>query len=325
MGIKHAAVKATGDRGLASEWNANHVIDDDVDVANFQLLSAALENRTTWPAGPVAGQIIYRTDLATAYVWNGTAWVALSAVTRSATKIVAANDSLDKLRADYVCDGTADNVQIQDAINALPATGGRVLLLDGTYNIALADFTSSITINKPGVTLQGQGRNTKLAWTDYMSLFPCVIKVAGVVDVTICDIGLVVTDAGPPALASFFIRTDNGSHNLEVRNITATGLTMQVYTAATCNYMRFSNWSCGAMVVAMDIYNGARCSITEMRGTAFSIYADSVLTKSHIANNNVYRISMDFTSTFNYVHDNITNILTPGGATNVFADNQTGW
>lgn len=37
---------------------------------------------------------------------------------------------------DYLCDGTADDVEIQAAINALPATGGEIVILDGTYNIS---------------------------------------------------------------------------------------------------------------------------------------------------------------------------------------------
>ena len=45
---------------------------------------------------------------------------------RTATLVVAASDSSDKSKAqaDYICDGTADNVQIQAAIDALPAGGG---------------------------------------------------------------------------------------------------------------------------------------------------------------------------------------------------------
>jgi parallel beta-helix repeat protein len=74
---------------------------------------------------------------------------------RSATKIVAANDSLDKTNADYICDGTADEAEIEAAINALPTSGGRVLLMEGTYYIS-----SSIDILKSKVTLQGQGHGT---------------------------------------------------------------------------------------------------------------------------------------------------------------------
>jgi parallel beta-helix repeat protein len=76
---------------------------------------------------------------------------------RTATRIVAASDSLDKTGADYVCDGTADQEEINQAINDLPTFGGRVLLLEGTYNIS-----SPITILKNNVTLEGQGAGTKL-------------------------------------------------------------------------------------------------------------------------------------------------------------------
>jgi len=71
------------------------------------------------------------------------------------TLIVAASDSLDTTRADYVCDGIDDQVQINAAMNALPANGGRVSLLEGTYQI-----TAPIVFPDDNVTLQGLGSNT---------------------------------------------------------------------------------------------------------------------------------------------------------------------
>lgn len=58
---------------------------------------------------------------------------------------------------DYLCDGTADQVEINAAIQALQAAGGEVAILDGTYNI-----TAPITINKTNVTLSGNGNATVL-------------------------------------------------------------------------------------------------------------------------------------------------------------------
>ncbi len=75
-----------------------------------------------------------------------------------ATIVVAASDTTNegKSRADFVCDGTADNVDIQAAIDALPATGGKVVLLDGTFSISdqmtIPDF----------VTIEGVGPATIL-------------------------------------------------------------------------------------------------------------------------------------------------------------------
>jgi parallel beta-helix repeat protein len=80
---------------------------------------------------------------------------------RSATIIVAANDSKDKTSADYVCDGVNDQVEINAAINDLPTFGGRVILLEGNYNIS-----SSIQILKNYVTLEGQGEGTILFLTN---------------------------------------------------------------------------------------------------------------------------------------------------------------
>lgn len=39
---------------------------------------------------------------------------------------------------DYLCDGTADQAEINAAIAALPSTGGEIVLLDGTYNTTAA-------------------------------------------------------------------------------------------------------------------------------------------------------------------------------------------
>ena len=65
--------------------------------------------------------------------------------------IVAANNAsaASQARADSVCDGVADDVEINAAIGALPATGDRVILTEGTFNIS-----ASITI-PPGITLEG--------------------------------------------------------------------------------------------------------------------------------------------------------------------------
>ena len=58
---------------------------------------------------------------------------------------------------DYLCDGTDDQVEINAAIQALPATGGEVVILDGVYNI-----TQKISVNKANTTLSGNGSATVL-------------------------------------------------------------------------------------------------------------------------------------------------------------------
>ena len=68
--------------------------------------------------------------------------------------VVASNtaSALEKLQADYVCDGTADNVEIQAAIDALPSTGGKVSLSEGTFNLAATINIAEANAEK-GITL----------------------------------------------------------------------------------------------------------------------------------------------------------------------------
>lgn len=58
---------------------------------------------------------------------------------------------------DFLCDGTADDVEINAAIQTLRSTGGEVVLLDGVYHLS-----SQILMNKEGITLTGNGANTKI-------------------------------------------------------------------------------------------------------------------------------------------------------------------
>ena len=58
---------------------------------------------------------------------------------------------------DYLCDGTDDHVEIQQALDALPDDGGEVKLLDGTYY-----FEDGVTLTKDRTTLRGSGNATKI-------------------------------------------------------------------------------------------------------------------------------------------------------------------
>lgn len=74
---------------------------------------------------------------------------------------------------DYLCDGTADDVEINAAIQALPSTGGEIVILDGTYNI-----TATIAMNKDNTKLSGNGAATilKRMW-DSSTLSEAVINI----------------------------------------------------------------------------------------------------------------------------------------------------
>lgn len=80
--------------------------------------------------------------------------------------VVAASDAPQvwKDGADYLCDGTADNVQIQAAIDASEAGGGEVILSPGSFAIATGlTIVGNDDYTGPQVTLHGQGQEvTKL-------------------------------------------------------------------------------------------------------------------------------------------------------------------
>lgn len=61
---------------------------------------------------------------------------------------------------DYLCDGADDQAEIQAAINAMPADGGEIIILDGTYAIS-----SEISIEKQNVRIRGCGCSTVLNGT----------------------------------------------------------------------------------------------------------------------------------------------------------------
>ena len=77
-----------------------------------------------------------------------------------ATIVVAPVGSATK--ADYYTDGISDDVQIQAAINSLPAAGGKILLKQGTYNISAPIIVSLAK----GFVLEGEGWTTVLFAVD---------------------------------------------------------------------------------------------------------------------------------------------------------------
>ena len=130
--------------------------------------------------------------------------------------VVAADDTTaaKKAAADYVCDDTADEVQINAALNALPATGGRVILLEGTFTLA-----DPISIPKNYCVLEGQGDSTfldgdGLANTEHAILVPartsCEIK----------NLRIQTEDGGAKTCHGIYVT--GASNGLVIDNVTIT-------------------------------------------------------------------------------------------------------
>lgn len=147
-------------------------VDNDIDSD-----SLVLEPQNSAPV-PAEGRIYYDNAQNQLLIsTNGTSFEGLSGggLLRVATIIVAASDSMDTTgtapnmtnpKADYTCQGTDDQKKINEAIRALPASGGVVYLLEGTYNISNALLSGmtikGVVIDKSNVSLIGAGNGTVL-------------------------------------------------------------------------------------------------------------------------------------------------------------------
>lgn len=93
--------------------------------------------------------------------------------TAGQTFFVAADDAepRSRLKADYVCDGTADDVEIQAAIDALPSGNGTVRLSEGTFHIAQNIEFDALE----GIEFVGSGmRSTSIRPATGLSAFNCL-------------------------------------------------------------------------------------------------------------------------------------------------------
>ncbi len=123
----------------------------------------------SFSAGSQAGWVFkdFRTDAGYLTVANDTRVVNVNngsytvAPTGAATFIVASATATanEKANANWICDGTADETEINAAIAALPTQGGTVLLTSGTFVIAAPVNLNSMPDN---TWLKGQGTSTVL-------------------------------------------------------------------------------------------------------------------------------------------------------------------
>ena len=133
--------RVTGQPILAADINA---IAADVNTTT---------SRTNDLAGGLPGQILTKVT-GTSYDYT---WQTFSAGGASGSPflvVVAAVDTPTVLKssATYVCDGTADQEEIQGAIDQLPDSGGQVHLLPGNYNL-----TAPVRVDTHGTMLTGSG------------------------------------------------------------------------------------------------------------------------------------------------------------------------
>lgn len=122
-----------------------------VDAANKRYVDNTAAN--ILPSGGTDGQILAKTA-------SGVAWqdAPASGGKRICRYVVGTSSAgWTAAECDYLCDGTDDQVEINAALAALPAGGGEVRLLDGTYHLS-----GAITAANGAVKLSGCGKSTIL-------------------------------------------------------------------------------------------------------------------------------------------------------------------
>lgn len=103
---------------------------------------------------------------------------------------VAASNASDssKGRADYICDGVNDEVQIQAAIDALPASGGKIVFSEGTFICAkggaraidpVMNYCMTIDQTDGKLWLDGMGRATIFKLADGQDANTPIVLVQG--------------------------------------------------------------------------------------------------------------------------------------------------
>lgn len=103
----------------------------DAPYGNSSFSITSIISQNSWQAGDIL-------DL----VYNGTYWCVIGSTgflqsgRYSSNVIIGTEENNLGAYCDYICDGSNDQTIIQQAINDLPATGGKIVLLEGNYNIS---------------------------------------------------------------------------------------------------------------------------------------------------------------------------------------------
>lgn len=206
--------------------------------------------------------------------WNDTHIVGNGTWVRSATKIVAASDSssVSKSQADYVCDGVADDVEIQAANDA--ANGGSVQLMEGSYSC------DSLTINS--CTLRGMGAVTAGGEADVgggtvVNLTDSSAEIAVGEDGRLHDLkvrvisgytGTAVSVVGEATFTSRIRMLDNiiiEQAGWRAAGFTGTGLLLNSPAGTTLSYTSF-----GSIVINGFEYGFKATAASELSGNIFS-------------------------------------------------------
>lgn len=111
---------------------------------------------------------------------------------------VAASNSptTERDRADYVCDGTADNVEIASAITAARSAGSKVQFAPGTFQIAaFNEITGPNDVNVASIDVYYEGAGPARTVFNVASGIACGLRISQVARVHVSNMGFTIAGA----------------------------------------------------------------------------------------------------------------------------------
>ena len=227
---------------------------------------------------------------------------------------------------DYLCDGTVDQTEINAAITALPATGGEIVILDGTYNI-----TAKIDVTKDNVSIRGNGNATILKRMFDSSAKEGVITLTGRSGCKIANLQVdgnktIYTNSNNTGInltsSSSNTVTGNTCNNNSSSGIYLTSSSSNTVTGNTCN-----NCNTGILLTSSSSNNtvtGNTCNTNNNFGINLTSSSSNTVT-GNTCNNNGSGIYLNTASnntvTGNTCNDCNTGILLGGSSNNTITGN----
>ena len=157
---------------------------------------------------------------------------------------------------DYLCDGTADQTEINAAITALPATGGEIVILDGTYNI-----TAKIDVTKDNVSIKGNGNATILKRMFDSSVKEGVITLTGRSGCKIANLQIEGNKATYTASYNYGIYIYSSSDNNTVTGNTCNNNNSGIYLDGSDNNTVTGN-TCNNNTYGIRLFSSSNNTIT---------------------------------------------------------------
>jgi parallel beta-helix repeat protein len=277
------------------------------------------------PSGPQEGEVYFNNSDNKFYYYDGAAWQVLSGGGGDkvvATRVVAAFNSYtpsgpstclgdgsacDNLKADFTCDGTDDQIKIQEAIDDLGSNPGRVYLLEGTYNISGPVNLDNIAPDDSGKALIGAGAATVLRAAGSVN----IINVSAVSGVLISQLKI---DGNNNAVNGINFSAVNGSRvqRCWLEEMNSNGLNLSA--SSNNNLISGNHIRSSAFGIRLNSSSGNTISANDLRSNNTGIIL-SALANNNILNNNIqlntasglYGVYMDASAGNSICGNNIQN------------------